>query len=80
MTEAMADPRAVSVTIIVRHSANCARRDDPQYKRYDCWKHLRYFDKAKGKMRWETTQQSTWTGAERVKHEFELKHDPIRCT
>ncbi len=80
MSEAMTDLRAVSVTLIVRHSADCAHKDDPQYKRCDCWKHLRYYDKTKKKMRWEATKQRTWAGAERVRHEFEQKHDPTRRT
>lgn len=78
MVNASLDLRAVSIAIITRHSADCAHKDDPQYKRCNCWKHLRYFDKVKGKMVWRATKQRTWVGAERFKYDFEHDHDPTR--
>ena len=62
--------------IITRHGVGCAHSDDPQYKRCNCRKHLRWFQD--GKTRWQATKQRTWAGAERVTHEFEQTHDPTR--
>lgn len=71
------DLRFTPISIIVRHSADCARRDDPQYKRCTCWKHLRF--SVQNQMYWVPTKQRTWEGAERFKREYLDNHDPTRA-
>lgn len=71
-------------TIITRHSKDCAHKDDPFYKRCQCWKHLRWFEK--GIPNTVTTKSRTWAGAEEFKREEEQKlrtpvaHQPTNVT
>ena len=70
------DLRFTSISIIVRHSSDCACKDDPQYRRCSCWKHLRY--SYAGKMIWQPTKHRTWAGAERFLQEYRADHDPSK--
>ena len=62
------------ITIFVKHSQGCAYKGDEQYKRCNCWKHLRWF--IKGKKQERTSNSRTWEGAERAKREKEIALDP----
>jgi integrase/recombinase XerD len=57
-----------SITIITRHSRECSHAGDPEYKRCDCFKSLRFFED--GRMNYQATKQRTWAGAERFRHDF----------
>jgi integrase/recombinase XerD len=65
------------VHIVTRHSADCPHLGNEQYKKCNCWKHLRY--RENGKLKWKTTEQQNWAGAERFKTNFLLQRDPAHA-
>jgi integrase/recombinase XerD len=72
-------PRAVqvstipSIEIFVRHSAACPRRDDPEYKKCNCPKHLRYTHN--GKQRRQSAKTRAWKVAEERRRKLEAKFE-----
>jgi integrase len=76
-----------SIEIFVRHSAVCPRRDDPEYKKCNCPKHLRYTHN--GKQRRQSAKTRAWKIAEERRPlkgapieevSKALGHDSIRTT
>jgi hypothetical protein len=65
------------VHIVTRHSADCPHLGDEPHKKCNWWKHLRY--RENGKLKWKTTEQQTWAGAERFKTNFLLQRDPAHA-
>jgi hypothetical protein len=47
-----------SIEIFVRHSSACPRRDDPEYKKCNCPKHLRYTHN--GKQHRQSAKTRAW--------------------
>jgi integrase/recombinase XerD len=58
-----------SVTIFVRHSADCKYRDDEGWKRCNCRKHLRWFQD--GKQHKRSAKTRSWQQAENEKRKLE---------
>ena len=65
--------KAPVVLIQVRHSRACPHRDDPNYRRCNCWKHLVWH--YHGKRYRVATKSRTWAGAEKRKREVELEYE-----
>jgi len=61
---------APTLTIFVRHGADCKHAEEPFYKQCGCGKHLRWF--YLGKQNRRATKSKTWAGAEQVKRDVEL--------
>jgi len=57
-----------TITIFVRHSANCKYRGDEFYRRCNCRKHFRWF--AKGNQHRRTANTRSWSEAEENKREL----------
>jgi integrase/recombinase XerD len=60
-----------SVSIFVRHSADCEYRDDENYRKCRCKKHLRWTHKGKQYRRAAKTR--TWSGAEEARRALEAE-------
>ncbi len=68
-----------SIEIFVRHSAACPRRDDPEYKKCNCPKHLRYTHN--GKQYRQSAKTRSWKVAEERRRKIEAQFeaaDPTR--
>ena len=66
-----------SITVFVRHSANCAHQDVDFYKRCNCRKHLRWT--VSGRQRRRTAKTRSWQQAERAKRDVEMQYEAGRC-
>jgi len=62
-----------SIEIFVRHSAACPRRDDPEYKKCNCPKHLRYTHN--GKQRRQSAKTRSWKIAEERRRKIEAQFE-----
>jgi integrase/recombinase XerD len=62
-----------SIEIFVRHSAACPRRDDPEYKKCNCPKHLRYTHN--GKQRRQSAKTRSWKSAEERRRKLEAQFE-----
>jgi integrase/recombinase XerD len=62
-----------SIEIFVRHSADCPRRDDPEYKKCNCPKHLRYTHE--GKQRRQSAKTRSWKTAEERRRKLEVQFE-----
>jgi integrase/recombinase XerD len=62
-----------SIEIFVRHSAACPRRDDPEYKKCNCPKHLRYTHN--GKQRRQSAKTRSWKTAEERRRKLEAQFE-----
>jgi integrase/recombinase XerD len=62
-----------SIEIFVRHSAACPRRDDPEYKKCNCPKHLRYTHN--GKQRRQSAKTRSWKLAEERRRKLEAQFE-----
>jgi integrase/recombinase XerD len=62
-----------SIEIFVRHSAACPRRDDPEYKKCNCPKHLRYTHN--GKQRRQSAKTRSWKAAEERRRKLEAQFE-----
>jgi integrase/recombinase XerD len=60
-----------SITIFVRHSADCSRADDEFYRGCKCSKHLRWSHG--GKQYRQAAKTRTWSVAEERRHEIEAR-------
>jgi hypothetical protein len=68
-----------SIDIFVRHSAACLQRDDPEYKKCNCPKHLRYTHN--GKQQRQSAKTRSWKIAEERRRKIEAQFeaaDPTR--
>jgi integrase/recombinase XerD len=62
-----------SIEIFVRHSTACPRRDDPEYKKCNCPKHLRYTHN--GKQRRQSAKTRAWKIAEERRRKLEAQFE-----
>lgn len=62
-----------SITIYVRHAADCPHADDETWKRRNCPKHLRWTWQGKQMRRRAKTR--SWAGAERAKRTLEMQYE-----
>jgi integrase/recombinase XerD len=62
-----------SIEIFVRHSAACPRLDDPEYKKCNCPKHLRYTHN--GKQRRQSAKTRSWKLAEERRRKLEAQFE-----
>ncbi len=58
--------------IYVRHSADCPYKDDPEYPRCSCIKHIRWY--ADGKPHSKSTFETKWAAAENVKARMVIEY------
>jgi integrase len=63
-----------AVNIFVRHDKDCPYKGEGDFKRCDCWKHLRWYSNKK--IHIEPTKSRTWAGAERARRDKEIELDP----
>ena len=62
-----------SIEIFVRHSAACPRHDDPEYKKCNCPKHLRYTHN--GKQHRQSARTRSWKVAEERRRKIEAQFE-----
>ena len=62
-----------SITIYVRHTADCPHADDETWKRCNCRKHLRW--SWQGKQLRRSAKTRSWSGAEREKRKLEMQYE-----
>jgi integrase/recombinase XerD len=62
-----------SIEIFVRHSSACPRRDDPEYKKCNCPKHLRYTHN--GKQYRQSAKTRAWKIAEERRRKIEAQFE-----
>lgn len=69
-------PRTTTVTVFTRHSAECPRKDDPNWKRCGCRKSIYIY--ADGKVSYKSTKTRSWERAEQLAREERDARDPIK--
>jgi site-specific recombinase XerD len=65
-----------TITVFTRHSADCARRDEPQWKRCNCRKSL--YIRENGKTTYVSAKTRSWEQAERFAQAERDKRDPVK--
>ena len=60
-----------SISIFVRHSADCEYRDDETYRKCRCKKHLRWTHN--GRQYRQSAKTRTWSGAEEARRNLEAQ-------
>jgi len=65
-----------TITVFARHSADCPKRDDPQWKRCNCRKSL--YIREDGKTRYVSAKTRLWAQAERFAQTERDKRDPVK--
>jgi integrase len=65
-----------TVTPFTRHSPECPKKADPQWKRCRCRKSLYIYED--GKVRYASTKTRSWEEAERVAQDERDKRDPVK--
>ena len=64
----------ITVSVFTRHAANCGHKDDPQFRRCKCRKHLYIYQD--GKVRYTTARTRSWEKAEALAVEERSLYDP----
>jgi hypothetical protein len=67
---------SLTITVFTRHSVNCPRQNDPQWKRCKCRKSL--YIREGGKTRYISAKTRFWAEAERVARAEQDKRDPVK--
>ena len=67
---------SLTITVFVRHSADCPKGDDPQWKRCKCRKSL--YIREGGKTQYLSAKTRSWEQAERVAQTERDKRDPVK--
>jgi site-specific recombinase XerD len=67
---------SLTISVFARHSVDCPKRDDPQWKRCKCRKSI-YIREA-GKTTYLSAKTRSWEQAERVAQAERDKRDPVR--
>jgi len=67
---------SLTITVFVRHSSECPKRDDPQWKRCNCRKSL--YIREGGKTRYLSAQTRSWEQAERMAQAERDLRDPVQ--
>ena len=65
-----------TITVFTRHSADCPRRDEPQWKRCNCRKSL--YIRENGKAAYVSAKTRSWEQAERFAQSERDKRDPVK--
>ncbi len=74
---AIAEPIALlTISVFTRHSEDCAKRADPQWKRCKCRKSL--YIREGGKTQYLSAKTRSWEQAERVAQAERNKRDPVK--
>src|ERR1700733_7104053 len=72
-----AEPIAsLTITVFARHSVDCPKRDDPQWKRCKCRKSL--YVRESGKTTYMSAQTRSWEEAEGVAQAERDKRNPVK--
>ena len=67
---------SLTITVFVRHSSDCPKRDDPQWKRCKCRKSL--YIREGGKTRYVSAQTRSWAEAEDLAQRERDKRNPVK--
>lgn len=67
---------SLTITVFARHSVNCPKRDDPQWKRCKCRKSL--YIRENGKTAYVSAKTRSWEQTERVEQAERDKRDPVK--
>jgi site-specific recombinase XerD len=67
---------SLTITVFTRHSVNCPKQNDPQWKRCKCCKSL--YIRESGKTRYISAKTRFWAEAERVARAELDKRDPVK--
>lgn len=62
-----------SITIYIRHAADCPHTDDETWKRCNCRKHLRWT--WEGRQLRRSAKTRSWSGAEQEKRKLEIQYE-----
>jgi site-specific recombinase XerD len=66
---------SLTISVFARHSADCSKRDEPQWRRCNCRKSL--YIREGGKTRYVSAQTRSWEAAERFAQSERDKRDPV---
>ncbi len=69
-------PSTFTVTVFTRHSDDCSKRVDPQWKRCNCRKSLYLYEH--GKVRYKSARTRSWEQALKVAEQEMDARDPIK--
>jgi len=67
---------SLTITVFARHSSDCPKSNDPQWKRCKCRKSL--YIREDGKTQYLSAQTRSWAEAERVAQAERDKRDPVK--
>lgn len=67
---------SLTITVFARHSSDCPKHADPQWKRCKCRKTL--YIREGGKTRYVSAKTRSWERAEKVAQEERDKRDPVK--
>lgn len=76
MTQTLDSIASLTITVFTRHSGECPKSDNPQWKRCNCSKSL--YIREHGKTKYVSAQTRSWTEAERVAQAERDKRDPVK--
>jgi hypothetical protein len=65
-----------TVSVFTRHSAECTKHDNPQWRRCRCRKSLYIY--SKGKVTYKSAKTRSWEQAEQVAQAERDAHDPVK--
>lgn len=69
-------PSTFTVTVFTRHSDDCIKRDDPQWKRCNCRKSLYLYEN--GKVRYVSAKTRSWEQAQKLAQQEMDARDPVK--
>lgn len=75
-TSSVAPVSTLTITVFTRHSEECSKRNDPQWKRCNCRKSVYIYEA--GKVTYKSAKTRAWEQAERVAQAERDKRDPVR--
>jgi site-specific recombinase XerD len=67
---------SLTISVFTRHSEDCSKHDDPQWRRCKCRKSL--YIREHGKTRYMSAKTRSWEEAERVARAERDKRDPVK--
>jgi site-specific recombinase XerD len=67
---------SLTISVFARHSANCPKRDEPQWRRCNCRKSL--YIREGGKTQYVSAKTRSWEAAERFAQSERDKRDPVK--
>ncbi|MGA2633836.1 MAG: hypothetical protein ABSF16_06340 [Terracidiphilus sp.] len=68
----------LTISVFTRHSTECPKADNPQWKRYSCCKSL--YIREGGKTTYVSAKTRSWEQAERIAQAERDKRDPVKIT